>query len=382
MDILLISLNPELAQENGNFTTGVYQRIMEYTKLLAHYFVIVRTPRPSKFKTSNPIKNLFIFPTLSLNRIFFIWGAFRIGSRICRENKIDLISCQDPFSTALVGYLLKRRFGIPVNIHILADVINNPYFLTERRLNYFLNQWAKWIIKKADTIRVSTSREKERLVSLGIEQKIIHYVPFFIDFSAFKHEDDNDIRQLNLNGRFDKIVLSVNRLVKQKNTETLIRAIPFIIKKYPKCLFLIIGSGKEEKRLKRLAGNLGVQEFIKFQGAVAYRDIPRYFQAADVFVITSHYEGTCMAILEAAAAKKPIISTAHAGALDGLKDGYTGFIVGFDDYISLSKKVLYLLENDDIAEDMGNRAHAFVAEHFKKEDILKDYYRMWEQTKR
>lgn len=380
MNILLISLDSKLAQ-NNNFNNGVCQRFFEYAKLVSHYFIITRTPRGFKFKIRNTVENLQILPSLSMNKISFIWDAFRIGSSICKKNKIDFISCQDPFSTALVGYLLKRRFGIPLNIHILADVVDNPYFLSECKLNYFLNKWAKWIIKKANTIRVSTLREKEKLVLKGFDKEKIYYVPFFIDFSFFDQGNDNGIRRLNLNGRFDKIVLSTNRLVKQKSIETLIRAIPYTVKKYPKCLFLIIGSGREEKHLKRLANNLGVKEFIKFQGAVTYKDIPRYFQTADIFVTTSHYEGTCMTIQEAAIAKKPIISTPHAGACDIVKDSLTGFIVDFDDYIALSKKILYLLENDNIAKDMGNRAHSLVTQHFKKEEILKNYYKMWKETK-
>lgn len=381
MNILLINLDSELVQRDGRFSTGAYLRHIEYAKLLSDYFIIARTPRSDEFKIRNPIENLHIIPSLSLNKISFIYDAFCIGSQICKKNKIDLISCQDPFSTALAGYFLKKRFCIPLNIHILTDILDNPYFLAERRLNYFLNKWAKWIVKKADTVRVSTSKEKEKLISLGIDKEKIYCVPFFIDFTSFQQTDDNGIRQMNLNGRFNKIVLSVNRLAKQKNIEILIRAIPYVVKKYPKCLFLIVGSGPEEKNLKRLAYDLGVKEFIKFQGQVNHKDMPGYFQAADIFVSTSYYEGTCMAIQEAALAKKPIISTPHAGAYDAIVDRDTGFIIDFDDYIGLSKKILYLLENDKVAQDVGNKACSFISEYFRKEDILKKYYNLYEQTK-
>lgn len=369
-----------MTQENSCFTSGAYLRHLEYTKLLSNYFIIARTPKTSKFKIRNPVKNLQIIPSLSLNKLSFIWDAFRIGSQICKKNKIDIISCQDPLSCGLAGYLLKRKFGIPLNIHILGDFINNPYFLIERKLNYILNKWAKWIIKKANTIRVNTFRQKENLISQDIDKEKIYCVPAFIDFSSFKKQDDKNIRQLNLNSRFDRIVLSVGRLTKEKSIETVIQAIPYIIKKYSRCLFLIVGGGSQEKYLKRLASNLCVEEFVKFQGPVSYQDIPRYFQAADIFISTSHYEGTCLSILEAAAEKKPIISTPHAGALDALKDGHTGFMVDFDDYISLSKKILYLIENPQVAEEMGRTGRGFVLRRFNKEKILQDYFWMWEAT--
>lgn len=381
LNVLAITLDSTLALDGDSVTGNAKARQIEYAKHLENLYIVVKTSKSIKCKAKKIGSNLFIYPTLSLNRYFFFCDAFNLTSKICKENKIDLIITQDSFITGLIGWFLKKKYDIPLNIQLAADMINNKYFIKESIFNFFLNELGKWIIKKADTIRVSTLREKEKLILQGIDKAKIHYVPFFIDFSSFEQCDGNGIRQLNLNGKFDKIVLSVNRLTKQKNIETLIRAIPYIIRKYPKCLFLIVGSGPEEKHLKKLASHLGVEEFIKFQGPVKYGDIPGYFQAADIFVTTSYYEGTCMTIQEAAAARKPTISTPHSGARDALRDGRTGFIVDFGDYIGLSKKILYLLENDEISQTMGDNAYLFINEHFKKEDILKNYYNLWEQTR-
>lgn len=381
LNVLLISLDSTLAIDEDNMTSNSKTRHIEYAKHLENLHIVVKTSREIRHRLIKITNNLFVYPTSSLNRYFFLFDAYKFASKICKENKIDLIITQDPFITGLIGWLLKKKYNIPLNIQLAADMINNRYFIKESIFNFFLNELGKWIIKKGDTIRVSTLREKEKLLLQGIDRIKIHYVPFFIDFSSFGQCDDNDIRQLNLNGKFDKIVLSVSRLTKQKNIETLIQSIPYIIRKYPKCLFLIVGSGPEAKHLKKLASNLGVEEFIKFQGSVKYGDIPSYFNAADIFVTTSYYEGTCMVIQEAAAARKPIIATPHSGAQDALRDGHTGFIVDFGDYIGLSKKILYLLENDEISQTIGDRAYLFISEYFKKDDILKKYHNLWEQTR-
>lgn len=236
MNILLISLDPEFAQSGRACTSGTYQCHIEYAKLLSRYFIITRTPRRPQFRTQDPRENMHIYPSLSSNKMSFIWDAFRIGSRICQNNDIDLISCQDPFSTALVGYLLKRRFGIPLNINILADIINNPYFTAERRLNYLLNLWAGWTIKIADTVRVSTSLEKTKLILRGVDEKKIQYVSAFVDAPA-SPEGNNDIRSSILGSRFDKIVLSAGRLAKQKNIGALLRAAVYTVKEYPGLFF-------------------------------------------------------------------------------------------------------------------------------------------------
>lgn len=380
MNTLLINLDSELAQENNKFTTGAYLRHIEYAKLLSNYFIIARTPRFDKFKIRNPVKNLHIFPTQSLNKISFIYDAFRMSSQICKKNKIDIISCQDPFSTGLVGYLLKKKFNTPLNIHILGDVIDNPYFLAERRLNHLLNKLAKIVLKNADTIRVSTAKQKEKLTGLGIENKKIWHIPFFINSDLFLQTKGENIRRRYLGDKFNRLVLYVGRLAKEKRIETLICAIPLIIKEYPRVLFLIVGQGPEERKIRNIVLNLRIEDNVCFTGSICYDRIPDFFSACDLFVITSVYEGTCMALLEAAVCKKPIISTTHSGAEDAIRDGYTGFMVDFDDHISLSKKILYLLNNSQIAEEMGERGQGFILERFDKRKILQDYFRMWEAT--
>ncbi len=380
LNVLVISLDYALAADGDDAAGNAKYRQIEYAKYLENLYIVVKAPRNIGRKVKKLKDNLFVYPTSSLNRYFFLYNAYNIASRICKEKRIGLIVTQDPFITGLVGWLLKKKYKIPLNIQIAADMIGNKYFIKEHIFNLFFNQLGKRLIRKADTIRVSTLREKEKLILQGIDKGKIHYVPFFIDSFLFEQWNDGGIRQLNLNGKFEKIVLSMGRLVKQKNVGTLIRAIPHTIKKYPKCLFLIVGAGPEEKRLRKLASDLGVKEFIKFTGQICYKDLPRYFQAADIFVNTSHYEGTCMAIQEAAAARKPIISTPHSGADNVILDADTGLIVDFDDYLVLSKKIIYLLENDSIARDMGHRARSFITGQFKKDDVLKKCYNMWEET--
>lgn len=376
----MISLDANLALEEDSVVGNVRNRHIEYAKSLENLYVVVKTSRAIKRRIIKIKDNIFIYPTSSLSRYLFFFDAYKLASKICQKNKISLIITQDPFVTGLIGWLLKKKFNISLNMQIVADMIDNRYFIKESSLNFFLNKLAKRLIHKADTIQVCTKKERGSLVSLGINEDKVYCVPFFVDFAAFEQRYENSIRQLILDGKFEKIILSVNRLVEQKSIETLIRAIPYTIKKYPKCLFLIVGSGPKEKDLRKLASDLGVLENIRFQGPVVYNDLARYYHAADIFAITSHYEGTCMALQDAMAAGKPVISTPHTGAQDVIRDGYTGFIVEFDDYIGLAKKILYLLENDNLARDMGNRAHDFIVEHFKKEHILSKYYNMWNET--
>ena len=381
INVLSIGLDQQLAVvgKEGVFS-GARKRQLEYAKLVSKYYIVIRAYRRANLQPIQLSGNLWVFPTSSWNDYSFIYDAFRLGRDICEKEDIACLSCADPFSAGLVGYLLKQRFGIPLNIHIMADLIDNPFFLEERLRYHLFNIFAKWLIQRADTIRVSTSREKEKLVNFGIDEERVWNVPFFIDFEPYLKSAGKEVRKLYLSDRFDKIILFVGRIAKQKDLATLIKAIPLVIEDYPKSLFLMVGSGDQEKALKKLVVDLGVQSNVCWTGRISYYQTPACFRACDVFAITSTYEGTCMVLQEAATSGKPIVATGFTGAYESIADGETGYIVPIGDSQQVASKILHLLKNPDLAAEMGARGQELVMQRFNKDKILQEYRRMWEAT--
>lgn len=380
LNVLIIGLDSALAQDRNNVTGDAEGRHIEYAKHLESLHIVVKSSKKINCKIIKIMDNLFIYPTLSLNRYSFLYDAYNLASKICRENKIDLIITQDPFTTGFIGWLLKKKYNIPLIIQIAADMIDNKYFIKESILNLFLNRLAKQLIGMADAIRVSTSKEKEKLVKLGIEDERIWHIPFFINTNLFLQKDGEKVRKYYLNEKFDRLVLSAGRITKQKDLETLIQAISFVIKEYPKALFLISGEGPEKGKIKNFILNLGVEDNICFLGNMPYDKIPDFFSACDLFVTTSLYEGTNMALLEAAVSGKPVVSTSYTGAYDAMEDGKTGFILNFKAPKNIAQKIIYLLKNPKIAKEMGRAGQEYVLENFNKEKILEKFLTMWRQT--
>jgi glycosyltransferase involved in cell wall biosynthesis len=382
INVLSISLDQQLAavDKEGVFS-GAQKRQLEYAKLVSKYFVVTRAYRRANLQPIQLSDSLYVFPTSSWNDYSFIYDAFRLGQGICDKEDIACISCADPFSAGLVGYLLKRRLGIPLNIHIMADLMDNPFFINERSRYRLFNPFGKWLIQRADTIRVSTSREKEKLASdFRIEEERVWNVPFFIDFEPYLRSAGKEVRKQHLSDRFDKIVLFVGRIAKQKDLATLIKAIPLVIEDYPKSLFLMVGGGDQEKALKKLVVDLEVQRNVYWAGRISYYQVPAFFKACDVFAITSTYEGTCMVLQEAAVSGKPIVATGFTGAYDSIIDGETGYIVPIRKSQQVASKILHLLKNPVLAAEMGARGQKLVMQRFNKEGILRKYRTMWEAT--
>jgi glycosyltransferase involved in cell wall biosynthesis len=381
INVLSISLDQQLAavDKEGVFS-GAQKRQLEYAKLVSKYFVVTRAYRGANLQPIQLSDSLYVFPTSSWNDYSFIYDAFSLGRDICKKEDIACISCADPFSAGLVGYLLKQRFDIPLNIYIMADLIDNPFFLNERLKYHLFNIFGKWLIQRADTIRVSTSREREKLINFGIDEERVWNVPFFIDFEPYLKSEGKEVRKQYLSDRFDKIVLFVGRIVRQKDLPTLIKAIPLVIEKSPQSLFLIVGGGDQEKTVKKLVADLGVQGNVRWAGRMNYHQIPAFFKACDVFVITSTYEGTCMVLQEAAISGKPIVATGFTGAYESIADGETGYIVPIGDSQQVASRILHLLQNPNLAVEMGAKGQKLVMQRFNEDNILQEYRRMWEAT--
>ena len=138
------------------------------------------------------------------------------------------------------------------------------------------------------------------------------------------------------------IVLSVGRLCKQKNQSIIIKAFKIFLKKYPKFKLLIIGHGKDYKKLKNLSFNLKLNPNIKFLGRVT--KLKKYYIKSKIFVFPSLYEGLPNALIDSLNYNLPAISTECSGAKDILGNNYREF-VSHDDHEILAKKMIYIIDN-------------------------------------
>jgi glycosyltransferase involved in cell wall biosynthesis len=157
------------------------------------------------------------------------------------------------------------------------------------------------------------------------------------------------------------IIGCVARIGVGKGQGELIQAASLVVKEFPQAIFLIVGDDIEfggilTKRLKREATQLGVTENLIFTGWRT--DIPNILGGLDVFVHcpTSWPEGLGIATLEAMAMGKPTIVSDNFGLTETTQDKVTGFVVPKGDALALSRAILTLLKDKQLASDMGKRA--------------------------
>lgn len=380
MNVLMIGLDSTLAMDKEKVIGDSQDRHILYGKYLSNLFYIAPSKREQKLKVKELSDNVIVYPTNSRNILTFIWDAYRIGRKVCKENKIDVITTQDPLLTGLVGYLLKRKFKIPLNVQLHGNYLDNDFWLKDSKLFRILNMIGKFVVKRADCVRVVSSIIKNTLINkLGIPSEKIITFPVFTDVSKFENSASKD----NLKGKyrdFDNFVLFVGALIKRKNVESLVSAARDVIKKYPKTLFLIVGEGKERTKLSKLATKLKVGQNIRFEGKVTQKDLPSYYQMCNLFVLPSKEDGWGRVVIEALACGKPVIVSDACGVSDVVISAECGFVFPVNRADILAERIIYLLDNPELREEMGRIGKELVIE---KLDIKKNAYKyreLYEKT--
>lgn len=161
------------------------------------------------------------------------------------------------------------------------------------------------------------------------------------------------------------LVVTVARLSAQKALDVLIDAIASIT---PDVTAVILGEGPLEADLRRRAREAGVGERVHFLG---FRDdVASFVAAADVFVLSSIWEGVPLAAQEAILLGTPVVGTAVGGMPELITDGATGRLVPPRDPAALGAAIASVIDNPERAQRMASEARAALARDFSTERML------------
>jgi glycosyltransferase involved in cell wall biosynthesis len=158
------------------------------------------------------------------------------------------------------------------------------------------------------------------------------------------------------------VVGMVASLTPRKGYTYFIGAAENIIRKYPDVVFLGVGGGVQQDELEALVRDRRLDGRFRFLGV--RQDVRDLICAFDIFVLSSMSEGLPYVILEAMCMKKPVVSSSVGGIPEAVEHGKNGLLVPPRDTEALTQSILTLLENPEMAHDMGDASHHLIAETF------------------
>jgi phosphatidylinositol alpha-1,6-mannosyltransferase len=199
---------------------------------------------------------------------------------------------------------------------------------------------------------VGDLREADALVADGwaaehlppILGRSIDKVPKGVDADLFTPSGGNCRSALGLAGKH--VVIAVGRLVPIKNMRLLVAAMPAVLSRVPTAHALIVGEGPDLAMLKQLALDLDVAASTTFTRYVPNADLAAYYRSADLFVLSSTFDNSPNAVLEAMACGLPVVCT-DVGGVSEFVDGDGGELVPSGDTQRLAAAITSWLDAPD-----------------------------------
>ena len=245
------------------------------------------------------------------------WGTLW---RALRESKPEVVFANLFFSHTVIR-LLKPFFGYKV--------------ITAEHNTYFDKTWLQKVVDRilaTLTYRiVAVSKTVARFTS---NQEHIPLSKFFINYGGIdiralqKEMDESDPTETCKQTGFtthNKIILSVARVVPQKNHRLMLEGFAIFAPKHPEYRLLVIGGGNLIADMEAYSNELGIGDKVRFMGY--QKQMYPFFRIADFFVSTSLIEGFGTTHAEALAAGLPLVSTKTAGPDEMIKEGVNGFFI-------------------------------------------------------
>ncbi len=226
--------------------------------------------------------------------------------------------------------------------------------------------WRQW--RDAFNLIVANSEAtKRRLVAEGIE-------PVEVIWNGIPERSP----RLPLNS--PPAIAFAGRLVWEKGADVLVRAFARVVAEIPSARLLVAGEGPERDRLAELIAEHRLQQNVSLLGYLPREEMERHFATAWVQVVPSRWEEPFGIVATEAMMRGTAVIASNSGGLrEIVRDGQSGFLVPPEDVAALAEALLRLLQNRDLAEQMGASGRALALKHFSQATFADRFIGLYER---
>lgn len=312
--------------------------------------------------------------------------SYLIQKRLLKKQKINIRT------NALVNYLKAQKidivlaeFGmvgamvteacqlakVPLVIHYFgADVYHNKTIeqygaLYTQAFNY------------ASALVAVSNDMIDGLVQLGASRDKISMIPCGVDTNYFPLLDISQA---------PKNFLAVGRFVNKKSPLSLVKAFDLVAKEIPDAKLWMVGQGPLFDETQKLIDELGLQDKVFLTGVLNSSQIRELMKQSRCFVQHSvtasdgDKEGTPVIILEASSSGLPVVSTRHAGIIESVIDGKTGYLVDEYDIKAMAEKMMLVIQSPQLAIQLGIAGREHIIKNYNIENLIKQLDQVIQQS--
>jgi glycogen synthase len=302
--------------------------------------------------------------------------AGRLAWTLVRDGLVDIVH---GFGASVLGYARRRHEST-------APLVLNPQGLEEfgatdpsrarlKRAAYLPLRRAVLRCARAADCVIATDRILEPAVvtHLGVDRSRVRVIPNALDLSSLdrlaSREDGERVRNEARIDRGDVVLLSVGRLEHNKGFHVLAAALGALADHVPRFAqgrwtWVLLGDGPYRRSLEAATRAASISNRTHMPGRVSERDLHAWYEAADLFVHPSLYEGSSLVTLEAMAHRRAVVATNAGGLPDKVRPGVNGWIVTAGDTSALAAAISGAIGQIDRFPVMGAAARTIVEQEF------------------
>jgi glycogen(starch) synthase len=302
--------------------------------------------------------------------------AGRLASMLVRDEGVDIVH---GFGASVLGYARRRAISA-------APLVLNPQGLEEfgatdpsrapmKRAAYFPLRRAVIACARAADCVIATDRVLEPAVTahLRVDPSRVRVIPNALDLPTLDRvaspADGRRVRREAGIASAEMVLLSVGRIEHNKGFHVLSAALGALRDHAPRIAegtwrWVILGDGPFRHSLESSISRSGISKSVLMPGRVTERDLHSWYEAADLFVHPSLYEGSSLVTLEAMAHRRPVIATTAGGLPDKVRPGVNGWLVPPGDASAMAAAISGALGQADRFPRMGEAARTIVEQEF------------------
>ncbi len=235
------------------------------------------------------------------------WWEVRAKAQIAFDD-VDLVHIHSNTFMNQVAASIAHKSGVPF---LLTHYGTEIWHYTPKRIDPFL-----WMNERAAHVTYYSRLLLQRSIELGVvpRRSAVVYPPVDERFGVPTEDERNEARRaLGIDGPF---LLNVKRLHPLAGQRFVVEAMPAVLAKFPNAKLAIAGEGESRGELEGLIRDLGLEDAVTLLGLVDNRDLPRYYHAADLFVLPSRLEAFPTVAAEALASGLRVVSADHPGGVE------------------------------------------------------------------
>lgn len=310
---------------------------------------------------------------------FMIISGILALLHLTKKDGFDMVSAHWIIPNGIIAAVVCAIRRIPFCVTLPGSDV---YIAQKNRLFSAVTRWAS---QRAAFICADSPQYITELKKTGARVPNRKIIPYPVDVAAIQTKKGvSDIRRKLGIAPDAGILVSVGRLIEKKGFQYAIRGLPAILQKYPKTVYVIVGSGDMEAELKKEAEISGVSASVLFVGNVLRRQISAYYSLADVVLVPSvqDHEGNIddrpVALLEAMACGRAVVVSRLPGNAMTIEHGKSGLLIPQKNPNAIARATITVLRSRSLRLRLGREAKKSVEEKFRHTVIGRQYHNIFQ----